>query len=124
MTTPGLVRHCSVPSAATSNRTAARVGNQGRCARHSPRRQDAPAGLAGTDHPARAAASLCLTAVPGRDRPDCRNCEQALGHTSITTTMNYIHVHASHIEDALRSPARGGKAAAWKKISIEVEPCG
>jgi integrase/recombinase XerD len=26
--------------------------------------------------------------------------QQALGHAWVATTMNYIHVHATHIEDA------------------------
>jgi len=26
--------------------------------------------------------------------------QQALGHAWVATTMNYIHVHAAHVEDA------------------------
>jgi site-specific recombinase XerD len=26
--------------------------------------------------------------------------QQALGHAWVATTMNYIHVHATHVEDA------------------------
>ena len=41
---------------------------------------------------------LRLTAVSGRDGPD--RDQEALGHAWVATTMNYIHVHASHVEDA------------------------
>ena len=98
MTTPGPVRRCSAPSAATLDGTAARVGNE-----------TLRSALA-------AAAAVHLPGWPERVTPhvlrhfcasqlylggmDLAAIQQALGHAWVATTMNYIHVHATHVEDA------------------------
>ena len=34
--------------------------------------------------------------------------QEALGHAWVATTMNYVHVHATHVEDAwVARPAAG-----------------
>ena len=38
--------------------------------------------------------------------------QQALGHVWVATTMNYIHVHATHVEDATPVPP-GAPIGAW-----------
>ena len=45
--------------------------------------------------------------------------QQALGHAWVATTMNYVHVHATHVEDAWitgqagRRPPEGTRAVKW-----------
>ena len=98
MITPGLVRRCSAPSAATP--TAALPGwVMRRCARRWPRRQrsnlpDWPERV--TPHVLRhfCASQLYLGGM------DLVAIQQALGHAWVATTMNYIHVHDTHVEDA------------------------
>ena len=36
--------------------------------------------------------------------------QETLAHAWVSTTMNYIHVHATHVEDALDRLASSGQA--------------
>ena len=98
MITPGPVPRCSAPSAATP--TGARPGwATRRCgptlaaaaAAHLP---DWPERV--TPHVLRhfCASQLYLGGM------DLVAIQQTLGHAWVATTMNYIHVHATHVEDA------------------------
>src|SRR6266702_2315124 len=86
MITPGPAPRCSAPSAATP--TAARPGA---AAVHLPGWPERV-----TPHVLRhfCASQLYLGGM------DLVAIQQALGHAWVATTMNYIHVHATHVEDA------------------------
>src|SRR5206468_3667830 len=47
--------------------------------------------------------------------------QQALGHAWVATTMNYIHVHATHVEDAWIA---GQRRAAGKRLRCPPSPPG
>ncbi len=107
MTTPGPVLRCFAPSAATLDGSAARVGNETlrsalatAAAVHLP---DWPERV--TPHVLRhfCASQLYLGGM------DLIAIQQALGHAWVATTMNYIHVHATHVEDAWVSRAAAGR---------------
>ena len=100
--------------------TCRRVGDDALRAGAGRGRRGASAGLVGHPHSARFAALLRQPALSVRHGPDLD--PGTLGHSWIATTMNYVHVHRTRIEDAWVAGQQRAAQRLEGLLTHEMEP--